>query len=106
MPALLSGGKCGEIISRRRIGLRDRLVVEPCVRIDDDVAGEPLLAVVPDGGPIDPGSEAHDLVMSLFGGLSKAERRRIQHRTFCGPAAMFSLPLVERHAVARLDRFK
>lgn len=33
------------------------------------------------GGPLDPDSEAHDLVMSLFGGLSKAERRRIQHRT-------------------------
>lgn len=33
------------------------------------------------GGPIDPDSEAHDLVMSLFGGLSKAERRRVQHRT-------------------------
>jgi DNA invertase Pin-like site-specific DNA recombinase len=33
------------------------------------------------GGPIDPDSEAHDLVMNLFGGLSKAERRRVQHRT-------------------------
>ncbi len=33
------------------------------------------------GGPVDPDSEAHDLVMSLFGGLSKAERRRVQHRT-------------------------
>ena len=33
------------------------------------------------GAAVDPDSEAHDLVMSLFGGLSKAERRRIQHRT-------------------------
>ena len=33
------------------------------------------------GGRVDPDSEAHDLVVSLFGGLSKAERRRIQHRT-------------------------
>ena len=33
------------------------------------------------GGAVDPDSEAHDLVMNLFGGLSKAERRRIQHRT-------------------------
>jgi site-specific DNA recombinase len=33
------------------------------------------------GGAVDPDSEAHDLIMSLFGGLSKAERRRIQHRT-------------------------
>jgi site-specific DNA recombinase len=32
------------------------------------------------GGRIDPDSEAHDLVMSLFGGLSKAERARIQRR--------------------------
>ena len=30
------------------------------------------------GGRVDPESEAHDLVMSLFGGLSKAERARIQ----------------------------
>ncbi|HYD10374.1 MAG TPA: recombinase family protein, partial [Acidimicrobiales bacterium] len=33
------------------------------------------------GGRVDPDSEAHDLVMNLFGGLSKAERRRIQVRT-------------------------
>ena len=32
------------------------------------------------GGRVDPDSEAHDLVMSLFGGLSKAERARIQRR--------------------------
>ena len=32
------------------------------------------------GGLVDPVSEAHDLAMSLFGGLPKAERRR-QHRT-------------------------
>lgn len=32
------------------------------------------------GGPIDPGSEAHDLVMTLFGGLSKGERARIKVR--------------------------
>ncbi|GAC1310820.1 MAG: recombinase family protein [Acidimicrobiales bacterium] len=29
------------------------------------------------GGAVDPGSEAHDLVMTLFGGLSKGERTRI-----------------------------
>jgi DNA invertase Pin-like site-specific DNA recombinase len=33
------------------------------------------------GGPIDPGSEAHDLVMTLFGGMPKGERSRIQVRT-------------------------
>lgn len=32
------------------------------------------------GGPIDPGSEAHDLVMMLFGGMSKGERTRIKTR--------------------------
>ena len=26
------------------------------------------------GGPVDPGSETHDLVMALFGGMSKEER--------------------------------
>lgn len=33
------------------------------------------------GGAVDPGSEAHDLVMTLFGGMSKGERTRIQIRT-------------------------
>ena len=47
------------------------------------------------GGPIDPGSEAHDLVMTLFGGMSKGERNRIQVRT---RAAM-------RDLAARTDRF-
>ena len=32
------------------------------------------------GGPIDPDSEAHDLVMSVFGGMSKGERTRIRIR--------------------------
>jgi site-specific DNA recombinase len=32
------------------------------------------------GGPIDPGSEAHDLIMSVFGGMSKGERNRIKIR--------------------------
>lgn len=32
------------------------------------------------GGPIDPGSDAHDLVMSIYGGASKAERNRIKIR--------------------------
>ena len=32
------------------------------------------------GGPIDPASEAHDLVMTLFGGMSKGERTRIKTR--------------------------
>lgn len=33
------------------------------------------------GGKVDPGSEAHDLVMLLFGGMSKGERNRIKMRT-------------------------
>jgi DNA invertase Pin-like site-specific DNA recombinase len=32
------------------------------------------------GGPIDPGNEAHDLIMSVFGGVSKGERNRIKIR--------------------------
>ncbi len=32
------------------------------------------------GGAIDPGSEVHDLVMMLFGGMSKGERTRIKTR--------------------------
>lgn len=32
------------------------------------------------GGPIDPDSEAHDLVMSVFGGMSKGERTLIRIR--------------------------
>jgi site-specific DNA recombinase len=32
------------------------------------------------GGPIDPGSEAHDLVMTLFGGMSKGEGTRVKTR--------------------------
>jgi site-specific DNA recombinase len=32
------------------------------------------------GGPVDPNSEAHDIMLNLFGGLSKAERRRLQTR--------------------------
>jgi hypothetical protein len=32
------------------------------------------------GGQVDPDSEAHDLVMSVFGGMSKGERDRIKIR--------------------------
>ena len=32
------------------------------------------------GGPLDPDNEAHDLVMSVFGGMSKGERNRIKLR--------------------------
>jgi hypothetical protein len=32
------------------------------------------------GGPIDPDSEAHSLIMSVYARMSKAERRRIQVR--------------------------
>ncbi len=33
------------------------------------------------GGRVDPESEGHEMMMGLFGGLSKAERRRVQVRT-------------------------
>jgi len=32
------------------------------------------------GGPVDPGNEAHELVMLVFGGMSKGERNRIKIR--------------------------
>jgi site-specific DNA recombinase len=32
------------------------------------------------GGPIDPHNEAHDMIMSTFGSLSKGERNRIKIR--------------------------
>lgn len=39
------------------------------------------------GGPVDPNNEAHDLVMSVFGGMSKAERNRIKIRVRTAMAA-------------------
>ena len=47
------------------------------------------------GGPVDPGSEAHDMLMNLFGGMSKGERARVQIRV---KAAMTDL-------AERTDRF-
>jgi len=39
------------------------------------------------GGKVDPGSDAHDLVMSLYGGMSKGERNRIKVRVRSAMAA-------------------
>ncbi|SCL24699.1 recombinase family protein [Micromonospora inyonensis] len=39
------------------------------------------------GGPIDPDNEAHELVMSVFGGMSKGERNRIKLRVRTAMAA-------------------
>ena len=39
------------------------------------------------GGPIDPGNEAHDMIMSTFGSLSKGERNRIKIRVRAAMAA-------------------
>jgi len=44
------------------------------------------------GGAVDPGSEAHDLVMLLYGGMSKGERMRIKTRV---RAAMASQAAIE-----------
>lgn len=33
------------------------------------------------GGRVDPGSDSHDMLMPMFGGMSKAERTRIRSRT-------------------------
>ena len=37
------------------------------------------------GGPIDPDNEAHDLIMSVFGGMSKGERNRVKVRAATRP---------------------
>ena len=43
------------------------------------------------GGPVDPGSEAHDMVMSLYGGMSKGERMRIKTRVRTAMAAQAAI---------------
>jgi site-specific DNA recombinase len=43
------------------------------------------------GGPLDPANEAHDLVMSVFGGMSKGERNRIKVRVRTAMAAQTTL---------------
>jgi len=43
------------------------------------------------GGPIDPDNEAHDLIMSVFGGVSKGERSRIKIRVRTAMAAQAQL---------------
>jgi len=43
------------------------------------------------GGPIDPDPEAHDLIMSVFGGLSKGERNRIKLRVRAAMSAQAAL---------------
>jgi site-specific DNA recombinase len=40
------------------------------------------------GGPIDPANEAHDMIMGVFGGLSKGERNRIRIRVRSAMAAI------------------
>ena len=43
------------------------------------------------GGQVDPGSDAHGLVMSLYGGMSKGERNRIKIRVRSAMAAQAAL---------------
>ncbi len=43
------------------------------------------------GGAVDPGSEAHDMVMSLYGGMSKGERMRIKTRVRSAMAAQAAI---------------
>jgi site-specific DNA recombinase len=42
------------------------------------------------GGQVDPGSDAHDLVTALYGGMSKGERNRIKIRVRIAMAAQAS----------------
>lgn len=78
-----------------------RLLADPARGFDAVVLGEPQRAFygnqfgltfpvfthygvdlwVPEvGGAVDPGSDAHEIVMSLYGGMSKGERNRIKTR--------------------------
>jgi len=50
-----------------------------------------LLWVPEVGGPIGPENEAHDLIMSVFGGVSKGERNRIKIRVRTAMAAQAQL---------------
>jgi site-specific DNA recombinase len=43
------------------------------------------------GGPIDPDNEAHDLIMSVFGGVSKGERNRVRIRVCTAMTAQAQL---------------
>jgi site-specific DNA recombinase len=43
------------------------------------------------GGAVDPGSDAHDLVMALYGGMSKGERNRIKIRVRSAMAAQAAM---------------
>ena len=43
------------------------------------------------GGPTDPANEAHDLVMSVFGGMSKGERQRVKIRVRAAMSAQAQL---------------
>jgi hypothetical protein len=43
------------------------------------------------GGAIDPDNEAHDLIMVVFGGMSKGERNRIKFRVWTAMAAQAQL---------------
>lgn len=43
------------------------------------------------GGAVDPGSDAHEIVMSLYGGMSKGERNRIKTRVRAAMGAQAAL---------------
>jgi hypothetical protein len=45
-----------------------------------DSGGATNLGCAAQRAPIDPGSDAHDLVMALYGGMSKGERNPIRIR--------------------------
>jgi site-specific DNA recombinase len=52
--------------------------------VGDGVNDAPVPEV---GGAIDPDNEAHDLIMSVFGGMSTGERNRIRVRVRAAMAA-------------------
>ena len=55
------------------------------------------------GGPVDPDSEAHDLIMSVFGGMSKGERTRIRIRVRSAMSAQAAIEGVCVRFVEVLD---
>jgi len=62
-------------------------------RVRQRAAGLRLVQLwVPEvGGAIDPGSDAHEIVMSLYGGMSKGERNRIKIRVRSAMAAQAAI---------------
>ncbi|WP_329101454.1 recombinase family protein [Micromonospora sp. NBC_01699] len=67
--------------------MRTDTLLDPQRRPEEMIHRDELLWIPEVGGAVDPGSDAHDLVMSLYGGMSKGERNRIKIRVRSAMAA-------------------